>query len=117
MTAAPDGASLGPIDMAPSQGAPAGSACMSTCDCQAGLACLHQKCRMLQQPVYCCSSSTCPSGNVCVTTMGNLQRCGGAGDGGMPPNFCTAVPCANDPTRCMQVGCGACDSATGRCTQ
>jgi hypothetical protein len=120
-----------------SGGGPAGAICKTACDCQAGLACLQNKCiQSMLGNLYCCESTNCPQGSFCQSTSGGFGMCGGGmggggpgGGGGFPPPvdfgvvsdggrgggaYCRFVPCQDD-ARCTMVGCGSCDTSSGRC--
>jgi hypothetical protein len=84
-----DGGGGGAVDLAsgPDLG-PVGASCKTACDCQAGLACVMNKCTMsMLGALYCCESAMCPMGGFCQSGMGGgFQRCGGGmgnRDGGM----------------------------------
>jgi hypothetical protein len=92
-------------DLAQSGDSGVGAPCNSACDCTAGLYCDgNGACAMLAQPIYCCSSNTCPNGQLCQRQNGDVSTCGGPGDAGDP---CPRVPCI-DANTCDNLGCGAC---------
>ncbi len=109
------------LDMAKPLGGP-GASCMTACDCVSGLACTTGSCMTLQLgAMCCCESGDSPSGNVCQSVMGNLDRCGsGAGGSGldMAPlsvdaGSCSAVSCRSTGD-CLAAGCSMC-GRRGRC--
>jgi hypothetical protein len=59
-------------------------ACAETCDCPQGLACLDGVCGTAGVgPVYCCTKSGCPGGQVCLGPDDRPSACPGAPDAGV----------------------------------
>lgn len=59
--------------------ADAGGNCATSCDCGAGQTCAAGVCIDGIISVWCCSSETCPTGDVCQAPSGEVSLCGGAG--------------------------------------
>jgi hypothetical protein len=99
-----------------------GATCNTACDCQPGLGCFNNQCTTGTAAVYCCSSSTCPSGAGCQDSTGMFQLCpstpdggGGVTDGGMVKmsdggvSFCGLVGCSTATVNtCHAFGCTMC---------
>jgi hypothetical protein len=49
--------------------------CETACDCQPGLMCMNRTCILGDDPIFCCQSSTCPSGMQCETKNKRLTFC------------------------------------------
>ena len=53
-----------------------GEACLSACDCSAGLACLEGQCQLASAPVFCCEAQPCPFDELCQPEAGGpLREC------------------------------------------
>ena len=91
-------------------GGTVGTTCTTACDCMPGLGCFANKCTVSNTPVYCCSSSDCPSGAVCQHSTGNYGRCGVGTPDLAAFDYCTLLTCngAGGTTRCTNSGCTAC---------
>lgn len=54
----------------------ASSSCESACDCTPGMACEGGSCQLLDSPVFCCDSASCPVGERCQPEAGGpLSLC------------------------------------------
>jgi hypothetical protein len=98
-------------------GGTSGAACTSACDCLPGLACFGGLCRQGAASVYCCNSTTCPTGDFCQSSTGMYGRCGMATPdlGGF--DHCPLINCmsnAGGMNECTRAGCTSC-SAAGTC--
>jgi uncharacterized protein len=49
--------------------------CLSPCDCLPGLSCIQGMCAQGETITYCCTHSTCPSGEACVEPSGERRIC------------------------------------------
>jgi hypothetical protein len=90
-----------------------GAVCISACDCMPGLACFGGLCRQGTVAVYCCNSTTCPSGDVCQSSTGSYGRCGVAKPdlGGF--DHCTFINCSSAGggiNECTRAGCTSCSA-------
>jgi hypothetical protein len=96
-----------------------GAACTTACDCLPGLACVGGVCRQGTASVYCCNSTTCPTGDFCQSSTGTYGRCGTALPdlGGF--DRCALINCMSNAgglNECTRAGCTSC-SAAGACVQ
>jgi hypothetical protein len=84
-------------------GGPPGAACKTACDCMLGLACFQNMC--VKSPMgmlYCCDSSSCPSGQFCQGSDGSFAMCGSTT--GMGGGCKTACDCPTGQA-CFNGGC------------
>jgi hypothetical protein len=52
------------------------STCTSACDCMPGLACEGGQCVLVDNPVFCCGDTPCPTGSICQNPEGgSLLMC------------------------------------------
>jgi hypothetical protein len=51
--------------------------CMSACDCSGGERCSDGICTLGDEPIFCCDSSVCPSGQRCEDPFGRPSMCSG----------------------------------------
>ena len=103
------------------------TACTTACGCPAGQQCQSGFCRVAAPMVFCCTSGTCPSDNLCQLPTGQFSQCGAAADAGAvgadggaatcPAQSCipglpgnalcviacgaTGATCAGSPPRCQ----------------
>lgn len=81
----------------------ASNTCQSACDCQQGEDCFNGQCVGVHPPVYCCSKTSCPSGQACVDSKGQRGFC--------PTTTCkTACDCNLQGQSCIN---GRCVIVTG----
>ncbi len=90
-------------------GAP-GTTCTTACDCMPGLGCFAGKCTMGNAPVYCCGSTSCPSGDICQSMNGMYGRCGFGAPDLAGFDRCTLINCngGNGTQHCVNMGCTTC---------
>jgi hypothetical protein len=109
-------------------GGPPGAPCKTACDCMVGLACFQNMC--VKSPMgmlYCCDSSTCPSGQFCQGSDGSFAMCGSNMTTGSGGGCKTACDCPTGEA-CFNGGCvtppmgklyccdnGSCPSSGGFC--
>ena len=91
-----------------------GAGCTTACDCMPGLGCFGGLCRQGTVAVYCCNSTSCPSGDACQSSTGKYGRCGMATAdlGGF--DHCTFINCSNAAggmNECTRAGCTSCSAA------
>lgn len=58
--------------------------CATDCDCPFGESCTGQGCAPINRMNLCCANPMCMEGQVCVEPDGDVGRCGGDPDGGVP---------------------------------
>jgi hypothetical protein len=100
-------------------GGSSGAGCTTACDCLPGLACFGGLCRAGTASIYCCNSTTCPTGDFCQSSTGMYGRCGMARPdlGGF--DHCPLINCmsnAGGMNECTRAGCTSC-SAAGACVK
>ncbi len=111
-----DMAGTNPVDgFVITDGGVAGTTCTSACDCMPGLGCFAGKCAAATNPIYCCGSTSCPSGDICQSMNGTYGRCGFGSPDLAAFDVCPYINCngATGTTRCMQSGCTSCVAGTG----
>ena len=91
-------------------GGVAGATCTTACDCMPGLGCFGGQCAAGNAAVYCCGSTSCPSGDICQSMTGNYGRCGFGTPDLAGFDKCPLIKCdgANGTQRCVNAGCTAC---------
>lgn len=97
-----------------------GTSCTTACDCMPGLGCFGGKCTQGAVAVYCCNSTTCPSGDACQSSTGSYGRCGTTTHYDLGTGFdpCTLIMCANGNggnDNCTRAGCSPTCTAGGTC--
>jgi hypothetical protein len=119
-----------PRDMATTTG---NKPCKTVCECPVGQICgFNGMCQKSSYGnLYCCGSTTCPSGQTCQDSGGRFGQCGGGNvqmpdmsgsnggvwgvnDAGMGPFWCHFIPCMDDGL-CKTSGCGYCDKKQKVC--
>jgi hypothetical protein len=76
--------------------------CTTACDCPAGEACRMGQCQTIATvPVFCCSSATCMSSDICEFPDGKISQCDRRDAGPVTP----VVDGGVTASKCEMTGC------------